>query len=129
MDEAEDKLDLPRTINDAEEHLQICEQVLDNAEYKISDIEKKQAYGLMQELQDAIKGGDKRLIQAKTDELFSCWWQIVIGQPPWWVKRFYYLESRVPDMSNVELAQQYVDQGYRGHLRILGFDITQSKKL
>jgi molecular chaperone DnaK len=110
IDEAEDVLELPILISQAEQQIEGTREIVD--QYGKED-DQKNFDSIERELKAAIAAKDEDLIRQRVEHLEGLRIQILMDQPGFWIGYFEFLEGQKSDMRDQTLAERLIVQGYQ----------------
>jgi molecular chaperone DnaK len=108
IDDAEDALEWPNLVREAEEQIGITGEVV--RQYGKS-ADREMATALEQEIRTTIKNPDPDLLRRKVDELSSLHFRILREQPAFWVGFLKYLEPQRSSMRDKDQADSLLNMG------------------
>jgi molecular chaperone DnaK len=110
LDEAEDSLEWPNLMAEAEERLKDAREMV--TEHGTSD-ERSRLANLEREMRTAIESRDAESLRHKMTEIVRLYGEVLMRQDGFWVGYFNYLVERKDRMRDQSLAEQLIAQGTR----------------
>ncbi len=113
IDEAEDALEWPSLVADAEKQIDLTRQIVNDTGFDVQAKEKEAFSRLEKELRGVMSARDPDLLRRKVEELRRVGVSVLLRQPGFWIAQLEYLEGRRHAMKSPSQAETYIAQGRR----------------